>query len=115
MLEKAKARRLHHRLEHADLPEFVRGENSSSYDLVLAADVLVHLGRHDDLMRDVKRFLRPGGIFGFSVEAFGVYGGACSHAGGLSRRPIEANRTLCAFARLPDQARGGKINSTSVT
>ncbi len=69
MLEKAKARGLYQRLGHADLLETVGRESSATYDLVLAADVLVYLGRLDELAGKVKRLLRPSGIFAFSVEA----------------------------------------------
>jgi predicted TPR repeat methyltransferase len=69
MLERAKARNLYRRLERADLLEMVRAEEAASYDLVLAADVFVYLGRLDELAGEVRRLLRPRGLFGFSVEA----------------------------------------------
>ncbi len=69
MLEKAKARNLYDRLERGDLMAMMQKEPPSGYDVVLAADVLVYLGKLDELARQVRRLLRPGGVFAFSVES----------------------------------------------
>lgn len=69
MLEKAKARNLYHRLVHSDLLSMVAAEDSLSYDVVIAADVFVYLGKLDELVKELQRLLRPGGLFAFSVEA----------------------------------------------
>jgi predicted TPR repeat methyltransferase len=69
MLAKARARGLYHRLDQSDLLTMVRNEKPASYDLVLAADVFVYLGRLDELVSEVRRILRPDGLFGLSVEA----------------------------------------------
>jgi predicted TPR repeat methyltransferase len=69
MLERARLRKVYHSLEHSDLLHMMRGEGSSSYELVIAADVFVYLGVLDDIVTEVKRLLRPGGFFIFTVEA----------------------------------------------
>ncbi|NTW78341.1 MAG: hypothetical protein HGB33_11330, partial [Syntrophaceae bacterium] len=47
----------------------MQGEGSSSYDVVIAADVFVYLCVLDDIVSEVKRLLRGGGFFIFTVEA----------------------------------------------
>jgi len=69
MLEKAQARNIYHRLEHSDLLPMMRNETASSYDIIFAADVLIYLGRLDDIVSESSRLLRAGGFFMFSVEA----------------------------------------------
>lgn len=69
MLEKAEARQLYQRLEKADLLSMMQGEARDSYDLILAADVLIYTGKLDAIFAEAKRLLRSGGLFAFSVEA----------------------------------------------
>jgi len=69
MLEKARERNVYQRLEHSDLITMLRGEADSSYDVIIAADVFVYLGKLDEIVGEIKRLLRPGGVFTFSVEA----------------------------------------------
>jgi len=69
MLERAHSRNIYQRLEHSDLLLMMQGEESSSYDVVVAADVFVYLGVLDDIVSEVKRLLRPDGFFIFTVEA----------------------------------------------
>jgi predicted TPR repeat methyltransferase len=69
MLAKARARNLYHRLEQADLVSMMSNEAASSYDLVTAADTFIYVGKLEDVTREAKRLLRPGGLFAFSVEA----------------------------------------------
>lgn len=69
MLDKARQRGLYARLAQADLLTAMAGEAAASYDVILAADVFVYLGRLDDVVAESARLLRPGGLFAFSVEA----------------------------------------------
>ncbi|MBI5783962.1 MAG: tetratricopeptide repeat protein [Rhodocyclales bacterium] len=69
MLAKAKERNIYQRLLQADLLPAMRDEPAAGYDVVLAADVFVYLGRLDEVVAQVARLLRPGGAFAFSVEA----------------------------------------------
>jgi predicted TPR repeat methyltransferase len=68
MLEQARARKLYQRLEQSDLVPMMQGEPAASFDVIVAADVFVYLGKLDEVFAEVKRLLRPDGIFAFSVE-----------------------------------------------
>ena len=70
MLGKARERNLYHRLERLDLLAMMRGEKTSSYDVIIAADVFIYLGKIDEIVSEAKRLLCPGGLLSFSVEAF---------------------------------------------
>jgi len=52
-----------------DLLAMMQGEAASTYDVVIAADVFVYLGKLDELVDQARRLLRPGGLFAFSVES----------------------------------------------
>lgn len=69
MLEKARERALYARLAHADLLAMMQGESASSYDVVIAADVFVYVGKLEEIFAEAKRLLRLGGLFVFSVES----------------------------------------------
>lgn len=69
MLEKAQARNIYQRLERQDLLTMMRAEKASSYDVIIAADVFIYLGRLDEIASEVQRLLCPGGVFAFSIEA----------------------------------------------
>lgn len=68
MLEKARERNLYQRLERLDLLTMMRDEKASSYDVIIAADVFVYIGKLDEIVVEIKRLLRPGGVFAFTVE-----------------------------------------------
>ena len=89
MLAKARARGVYQRLEQSELLAMVRNEKTAAYDLVLAADVFVYLGRLEEIAREVSRVLRPGGLFGFSVEALSQ--GAASGAAGAGAEDYRLN------------------------
>lgn len=82
MLEKADARNLYRRLECSDLLTMMRGERASSYDVIVAADVFVYLGRLDEIVGEIARLLRPGGRFVFSIEDLVPAGGEGGGGGG---------------------------------
>jgi predicted TPR repeat methyltransferase len=69
MLEKAGVRNIYTRLENAELASMMRGESISSYDIVMAADVFIYVGKLDETFSEVKRVLKPHGFFVFSLEA----------------------------------------------
>ncbi len=69
MLEKARALNIYARLEHSDLLSMMNGEDASKYDVIIAADVFVYLGRLEEIISEAKRLLRPSGFLLFSVEA----------------------------------------------
>ena len=62
-------RNLYHRLDQADLLPMLQSESEDGYDVVIAADVFVYIGKLDELFVATLRVLRPGGLFAFSVEA----------------------------------------------
>ena len=69
MLQKARARGLYDRLVQLDLLTMMKAEDAAAYDLILAADVFVYLGKLDELVKEAHRLLRVGGLFAFSVES----------------------------------------------
>lgn len=68
MLAKARALGLYRELVHGDIAVQLQ-RTAHRYDLVVAADVFVYLGPLDTVFAGVRRVLRPGGLFAFSVEA----------------------------------------------
>jgi predicted TPR repeat methyltransferase len=69
MLEKARAKGVYTRLKQAELLGMTRDEADASYDVVMATDVFVYIGRLDEVAREARRLLRGGGLFAFSIEA----------------------------------------------
>lgn len=68
MLERARARNLYARLEQRELLAMMKQEADSSYDIVVAADVFVYVGKLDEVIGEAARLLRQGGLAAFSVE-----------------------------------------------
>ncbi|MDD5250924.1 MAG: tetratricopeptide repeat protein [Rhodocyclaceae bacterium] len=104
MLARARARGLYARLEQAEMCAMMAAEPAAAYDVIVAADVLIYTGRLDELAREVRRLLRPGGCFAFSVESLedariaggdGEYrllpSGRYAHADSYLRRLARAN------------------------
>jgi predicted TPR repeat methyltransferase len=70
MLDKARERGLYDSLECADIVDYLAGGPAHAWDLVAAADVFVYFGDLAGVFAQVRRALRPGGGFCFSVEAW---------------------------------------------
>jgi predicted TPR repeat methyltransferase len=68
MLAKARERRLYDELVETELCAFMRSR-PASFDLVNCADTLVYFGALEEAITAARECLRPGGIFGFTVEA----------------------------------------------
>ena len=68
MIKLARRRQIYHDLVCGELIEFLQGR-SGELDLAVAADVLVYFGDLAPVFREVRRSLRDGGLFAFSVEA----------------------------------------------
>ena len=67
MLDRAAALGVYDRLHRADLVEHLqRGDDR--HDLVIAADVFIYVGALEPVFDGVRRVLRTGGLFAFSVE-----------------------------------------------
>lgn len=73
MLEQARARGLYDSLACADLGDFLAVQHDA-WDLAVAADVFVYIGDLAPVFAGVRRALRRGGHFCFSVEAGGMDG-----------------------------------------
>lgn len=69
MLAKARDLNLYHRLQHMDVHAALVAEADDSFDVVTAADVFIYVGKLDDLVPQVGRVVRPGGLFSFSLES----------------------------------------------
>jgi len=67
MVEHARATGVYRRVVHGDLLAFLQGSDEPA-DLVLAADVFIYVGALDAVFAAVRRRLRAGGCFAFSVE-----------------------------------------------
>lgn len=69
MIEAARAKGLYRHLEVADIDFFLaRPEAALAYDLVVAADVFIYVGRLETVFAGVAGALRTGGLFAFSLE-----------------------------------------------
>lgn len=69
MLARAQAKNIYQRLEKSELLSMMKQENTASYDVLVAADVFIYVGRLDEVVKEGARLLRPAGLFAFSVEA----------------------------------------------
>jgi len=68
MIEKARERGVYDRLEAGDMINLMQ-RSPRSFDLLVAADVLMYLGDLAPAFEAAVITLRPGGLFAFSVEA----------------------------------------------
>ena len=106
MLNKAQARKIYHRLVHADLVSTLRSEPPSTYDVIAAADVLIYCGELEEIVMQSARLLRPGGALTFSIETDGQPGpsyrlqptGRYSHSPSYIEALAEANGLAVAAA-----------------
>ncbi len=67
MLAKARERGGYDELVCAEVAAYLAGE-ARRFDLAIAADVFVYIGDLSEVFAGVRQALRPGGLFGFSVE-----------------------------------------------
>jgi predicted TPR repeat methyltransferase len=68
MLEVARGRSCYQQLVHAEIGQYLQSLPPASFDLVVAADVLIYIGDVGRVFSEVARVLRPGAWFGFSIE-----------------------------------------------
>ena len=71
MIEHARARKIYTDLRCTDLVAILADEAAPDerYDIVTAADVFIYVGKLDAVIPQIRRVLRPGGLFAFSAEA----------------------------------------------
>ena len=81
MLDKARALGIYDDLHCAEACSFLRA-SSATFDLIVAADVVVYFGDLQDLFSAASNALRPGGLFVFSIEA----GAGAEYALGATHR-----------------------------
>lgn len=68
MLEKAASKGIYSKLIESDLLSMLQTAGDASYDVVIAADVFVYVGRLDKVFAESWRVLREGGLLAFSIE-----------------------------------------------
>jgi predicted TPR repeat methyltransferase len=68
MLEEAARKGCYTALHDADIAPWLAQAGPASFDLVVAADVFIYIGDLQGIFQEVRRLLRPGGLFAFSVE-----------------------------------------------
>lgn len=75
MLEQARARGVYHELAQGEVHAWLRATPAESFDIVVAADMLIYIGDLRVLFDEVARVIRHGGRFAFSTEecAGGTY------------------------------------------
>ena len=69
MVERARATGAYATLAAGSLEDALAAAAPASYDLVVAADVLVYVGNLAPVLAEAARTLRPGGLLGFTVQA----------------------------------------------
>jgi len=67
MLDKARARDVYDRLIEGDLVQALRSE-TALFDLVMAADVFIYVGRLEDVFALLAQRIRPAGWLAFTIE-----------------------------------------------
>lgn len=67
MLAEAKKKNIYARLAQSDLQHYVE-RSPDEFDLILAADVLIYLGDLAPVLAVIKKRLKRGGVFIFSVQ-----------------------------------------------
>ncbi|MBL8480745.1 MAG: tetratricopeptide repeat protein [Rhodocyclaceae bacterium] len=80
MLRQAAARNIYARLLQADVESAMAAESDASFDLVLAADLFIYIGRLDGIVAQARRLLRAGGLLLFSAEALELPGASSAPA-----------------------------------
>jgi predicted TPR repeat methyltransferase len=71
MVERARDRGVYDEVVQADVLQFLTATRATTFDLVVAADVFIYVGRLEDVFAQVRRVLAPGGVFCFTVELGG--------------------------------------------
>lgn len=69
MLEKAKEKKLYDQLHCGEVYNFLKG-TGDKYDLIVAADVLIYLGRLDTFFAAVEPSAEPGAVIACSIESY---------------------------------------------
>ena len=70
MVEEARKRGVYDQVWSSDIAEFLDGGEGGvrCYDLIVATDVFIYVGRLETVFKAVSRRCSPGGLFAFTVE-----------------------------------------------
>ena len=68
MIETAKKRDVYSRFHHVNLLDALSATDGSEYEVIVATDVFIYLGKLDVAITDAFKVLRPGGWLFFSCE-----------------------------------------------
>ena len=69
MLDKARERGGYTRLVQAEVQTQLQQEPAARYDVIVAADVFIYVGKLNAVMAEARRTLKPGGWLAFSAES----------------------------------------------
>jgi len=94
MLANAAKKGCYHRLVCQDLVRFL-GQAQRSYDLIVAADVLIYFGELGPVLSSCAYALRPGGLLVFSTESHDGDGYRLLPSGRFSQAPDYVQRSAC--------------------
>jgi predicted TPR repeat methyltransferase len=94
MLGHAAKKGCYHRLVCQDLVRFL-GQSQRSFDLIVAADVMIYFGDLAPLLTSCAYALRPGGLLVFSTESHDGDGYRLLPSGRFSQAPDYVQRTAC--------------------
>lgn len=71
MLEAAGKRGMYAPLVCMDVKAYLQDQAPDSFDMVVSTDVFIYIGDLQDVFAGVRKVLRAGGLFGFSIETAG--------------------------------------------
>ena len=80
-------------IRHEDAVSAVKTMSPSSFDLVVAADLLPYFGDLKELLRGISSVTRPGGLVAFNADALDVVEDGGGESGGGNARPFELRFT----------------------
>ena len=67
MIKKAGERNIYNRLHTGEILEFLKSDNNN-YNLIIAADVFIYIGKLDEVFKRCHQALNDDGLFAFSIE-----------------------------------------------
>lgn len=97
MLQRARSRGIYSDLVLGDVCEALAGMPAERFDLAVAADVLIYLGDLDELFGALRRTLRPGGRFAFSIEVEDTLDYRLASTGRYAHSPAYVRRLAAAW------------------
>jgi predicted TPR repeat methyltransferase len=105
MLAKAQEKNIYAELHNAELLEYLQ-QSQSSFDLITATDVLIYFGNLSAIFDQIYRCLKPGALFGFSIEIMqrGTFKLTPSGRYQHSLSYIESLRSSSGFSKIYSQA-----------